>query len=110
MPAHTMPVDQYTDALGANGLVLDVREPDEVAEGTIPGALHIPLGELQERVGELDPGVPVAVLCRSGGRSAMAAEFLDASGFGQVTNLAGGILAYSGTLGAPASPGGEGDG
>ncbi|MEM8618526.1 MAG: rhodanese-like domain-containing protein [Actinomycetota bacterium] len=109
MPANTTPVDRYADALGTNGLVLDVREPDEVAEGTIPGALHIPLGELHDRVGELDPGTPVAVLCRSGGRSAMAAEFLDAAGFGQVTNLEGGILAYSGTLGAPASPRAEGD-
>ncbi len=108
MPAQTIPVDRYREAIGADGLVLDVREPDEVAEGTIPGARHIPLGELQDRVGELDARQPVAVLCRSGGRSAMAAEFLDASGFVQVTNLDGGILAYTGDLGTPGTAGGAG--
>ncbi len=72
---------------------VDVREPDEVAAGTLPGTVNIPLGDLPERIGELDPAQRVVLLCRSGGRSGQAAEFLTASGFGDVVNLAGGMLA-----------------
>ncbi len=50
--------------------ILDVREDFEVAEGMIPGALHIPMGQLQARLSELDPAVPVIAVCRSGNRSA----------------------------------------
>ncbi len=51
--------------------ILDVREDFEiVAEGIIPGALHIPMGQLQARLSELDPSVPVIAVCRSGNRSA----------------------------------------
>ena len=49
--------------------ILDVREDFEVAEGMIPGALHIPMGQLQARLSELDPAVPVIAVCRSGNRS-----------------------------------------
>ncbi|HSL36930.1 MAG TPA: rhodanese-like domain-containing protein, partial [Arthrobacter sp.] len=45
--------------------VLDVREDFEVAEGMIPGAIHIPMGELQARLSELDAKVPVIAICRS---------------------------------------------
>ena len=48
--------------------ILDVREDFEVAEGMIPGALHIPMGQLQARLSELDPAVPVIAVCRSGNR------------------------------------------
>ncbi|WP_024820672.1 rhodanese-like domain-containing protein [Arthrobacter sp. 31Y] len=53
--------------------ILDIREDFEVAEGMIPGALHIPMGQLQARLGELDPAVPVIPVCRSGNRSAAVA-------------------------------------
>jgi sulfur-carrier protein adenylyltransferase/sulfurtransferase len=73
---------------------IDVREPHEVEVAKIPGAKLIPLGELPNRVGELDKAVPVVVHCRSGGRSARAVGFLRQQGF-DATNVAGGILAWS---------------
>ncbi|MGB5757857.1 MAG: rhodanese-like domain-containing protein, partial [Acidimicrobiales bacterium] len=48
------PATEYATAVGADGQLVDVREPAEVAEGTLPGAVNIPLGELPSRVAELD--------------------------------------------------------
>lgn len=75
--------------------VLDVREDFEVAEGMIPGAVHIPMGELNERVGELDADRPVIVVCRSGNRSAQVADALNAAGYAADT-MAGGMSAWQG--------------
>jgi rhodanese-related sulfurtransferase len=88
------PVADYTTALGESGQLIDVREPDEVAQGTLPGAINIPLGKLRDRTGELDQSRRVVVLCRSGGRSTKASEFLTTAGFADVVNLDGGMLAY----------------
>ena len=60
--------------------VLDVREDDEWAAGRIEGAVHIPLGELDRRVDELDRNRPVVTVCRSGGRAGKAAELLSGAG------------------------------
>jgi len=60
--------------------VLDVREDDEWTAGRIEGAVHIPLGELDRRVSELDRTRPVVTVCRSGGRAGKAAELLRAAG------------------------------
>jgi rhodanese-related sulfurtransferase len=87
------PARDFATAVGTDGQLIDVREPAEVASGTLPGAVNIPLGELPARLSELDPDRAVVLLCRSGARSTQAARFLIASGFGDVTNLAGGILA-----------------
>jgi len=73
--------------------VVDVREDDEVALGRIPGARHIPLGQLGGRLAELDRQQPVIAICRSGNRSARAAELLTAAGF-TCDNTAGGMLAW----------------
>lgn len=73
--------------------ILDVREDSEVAEGTIPGALHIPLGDLAARLSELDRTVPVIAVCRSGNRSATAADALNQAGFTADT-MAGGMTAW----------------
>ncbi|MDV8148718.1 rhodanese-like domain-containing protein [Arthrobacter sp. B10-11] len=81
--------------------ILDVREDFEVAEGMIPGALHIPMGQLQARLSELDPRVPVIVVCRSGNRSARVADALNAAGFSADT-MAGGMIAW-GREGLPAA-------
>lgn len=75
--------------------MIDVREADEVAVGIIPGAIHIPLGELPERLGELDQSTPYVFICRSGGRSGRAAEFLEAQGY-DATNMVGGMLDWQG--------------
>lgn len=90
------PVADFQNALGETGQLVDVREPSEVAEGTLPGAINIPLGDLVDRIGELDKTRRVVVLCRSGGRSTRASEYLTAVGFDDVVNLAGGMLAYEG--------------
>ena len=60
--------------------VLDVREDDEWVAGRIEGAVHIPIGELDHRVNELDPTRPVVTVCRTARRAGMAAELLSAAG------------------------------
>lgn len=73
--------------------LLDVRQPEEFAETRIEGAVLIPLGELGQRVGELKKDIETVVICRSGGRSGRACEFLAQAGF-DVTNLVGGMLKW----------------
>ena len=70
--------------------LLDVREDDEWAAGHAPGARHIPLGELSARAGEVPQGEAVYVICRSGMRSARAAQALAAAGW-EAINVAGGM-------------------
>jgi glyoxylase-like metal-dependent hydrolase (beta-lactamase superfamily II)/rhodanese-related sulfurtransferase len=76
--------------------ILDVREPKEFNDelGHIEGARLIPLGELGTRLGELDKSKPVVAVCRSGARSARATQMLQAAGFRNVANLAGGMLRW----------------
>jgi adenylyltransferase/sulfurtransferase len=74
--------------------VLDVREPHEYQIVNIKGHL-IPLGELPQRVHELDSSREIVVHCKSGARSAKAVDFLRKSGFKHATNLTGGILAWA---------------
>lgn len=82
-------------ALAAGGArFVDVREPDEWRTGHIPGAIHIPLGELGTRYLEIPLHEPVIMVCRVGGRSYQATEFLLDHGFDQVVNLDGGMLAW----------------
>lgn len=73
--------------------LVDVREDSEVAQGRIPGARHIPLGQLGGRLAELDRQQPVIAICRSGNRSARAVELLTAAGF-TCDNMVGGMLAW----------------
>ena len=72
-------------------VVLDVREPQEYQINRIDGSVLIPLGELGQRYGELDPSVEIVAQCKSGARSAKAADFLREKGY-RVKNLKGGIL------------------
>lgn len=75
--------------------VLDVREPWELAIASLPGTLNIPLGEVPSRLSELDRNAELIVMCKVGGRSRRAAEFLSSRGFGHVASLAGGIDAWA---------------
>lgn len=76
-------------------ILLDVREDWELAIARVAEAQHIPMGEVPSRLAELDPEREIVVMCRSGGRSATVARYLEQQGFGKVWNLAGGILAWS---------------
>lgn len=80
--------------LGGDAQLVDVREPDEFAAGTVPGARNIPLGSIGERMGEIDPARPVIAICRSGGRSAQATMLLSGAGY-QVDNMLGGMLEWT---------------
>lgn len=75
--------------------ILDVRELDEWQEGHIPGAIHVPLGELPARIVELDSVQPVIVVCRSGRRSLDGAGTLTTAGFLDAKSLAGGMLEWA---------------
>ncbi|MCP1122491.1 rhodanese [Bacillus sp. AFS018417] len=75
--------------------MIDVREVEEVAEGKIPGVLHIPLGLLEFRMHELDKNKEYVIVCHSGGRSSRAVQFLESQGF-QAINMNGGMLAWEG--------------
>lgn len=88
----THPAADYTSAVDPDTQLIDVREPDEVARGTLPGAVNIPLADLPARLGELDARRRTVLLCRSGKRSASAAELLVGAGFVDVINLGGGII------------------
>lgn len=76
-----------------DALVLDVREDDEWAAGHIPGALHIPLGELNVRYQEIAQDRELYVICRSGNRSAYAAQALAGAGW-DARNVADGMIGW----------------
>jgi len=80
---------------GADVVLLDVREPWELDVARVPDIVHIPMGQVADRLQELDPGRQTVVLCRSGRRSMDIARFLEQKGFKSVANLKGGILAWS---------------
>ncbi|MBM7540333.1 rhodanese-like domain-containing protein [Amphibacillus cookii] len=77
--------------------VIDVREPFEVAEGTIPGAINIPLGQLPQQVNTLNKEQHYYVVCRSGARSLNAVAFLNEHGY-DATNVEGGMLMWNGPV------------
>ncbi|MFM7396473.1 MAG: rhodanese-like domain-containing protein [Gammaproteobacteria bacterium] len=93
---HEMTVEELKARIdaGEQPVVIDVREGWELDISSLPFARHIPMGQILERIGELDPATPLIITCRSGGRSMQVARALDARGFGSVTNLTGGILAW----------------
>ncbi|OXS62022.1 rhodanese-related sulfurtransferase [Bacillus sp. V-88] len=75
--------------------IIDVREDEEVASGMIPAAKHIPLGSIESRMGELDKTKEYIMVCRSGGRSGQASQFLESQGF-KVINMTGGMMSWEG--------------
>lgn len=76
-------------------VVVDVREPHEIAIARMPDAVEIPLGTLPARLGELDPARPIVTVCHRGARSMKALELLRAAGFGRVRSLRGGVDAWA---------------
>lgn len=87
----TVAVDQLAD----DAVLLDVREDDEFAAGHAPGAVHVPLGDVPQRLDEIpevDGALPV--VCRAGGRSLRAVQWLESQGF-EVVNVDGGMKAWA---------------
>ncbi|MBY0505188.1 MAG: molybdopterin-synthase adenylyltransferase MoeB [Bryobacteraceae bacterium] len=80
---------------GESFLLVDVREPHEWQIGRIDGAKLIPLGDLPQRLAELDPAAEIVMHCKAGGRSAKAVALLKEKGYANVTNMKGGILLWS---------------
>ena len=74
--------------------IIDVRNPGEIAEGAIPGAIAIPVGQLPSRLDELDVTKPTVVYCAGGYRSSVAASLLRQQGFVDVSDLIGGYVAW----------------
>ena len=82
------------DLLADGGAVaLDVREHSEWRAGRMPGALHIPMGELERRAGELPCEATIVAVCRSGNRSGVVTEALRGAGY-RAVNLDGGMKAW----------------
>ena len=86
--------------------LLDVREQDEWDAGHVDGALHIPIGEVVARIGELPAG-RLYVICRVGGRSAQVVQYLVQQGH-EAVNVDGGMLSWDGA-GRPMVSGGSGE-
>jgi rhodanese-related sulfurtransferase len=80
---------------GGDVVIVDVREPEELAAtGRIPGAVHVPRGLLEFKTDAIDPSKRVILHCAVGGRSALAATTLQSMGYENVAHLDGGITAW----------------
>lgn len=77
--------------------IVDVRELDEWESGHIPGAKHVPLSEFGDHIDKIDATVETIIVCRSGGRSERACEYLAQSGY-NVVNMLGGMNAWRGNI------------
>lgn len=90
--------DQVEQRLQDGSLhALDIRTHGEVKNGKIPGALHIPLQELSNRVNEVNKDKEYVCVCRSGGRSGKAAKYLKNNGY-HVLNMDGGMMKWKGKV------------
>lgn len=81
-----------------NVKIVDVREPAEFAFSSIPGAVSIPFGQLEQRAGELDKDEELYLICRTGNRSDMAAQLLAEKGYDRVVNVVPGMSAWKGSV------------
>jgi rhodanese-related sulfurtransferase len=86
-------VDELAEQLDTGSRLVDVREHDEFDSGHVPGAIHIALGTVPDNVEVFRGEGPTYVICRSGGRSLRACEFLASQGV-EAVNVAGGTLAW----------------
>lgn len=101
-----MNVPDLPESLPEGVTLLDVREPDEWAAGHAPEAVHIPMGDIAGRLGDLPADDEVYVVCRSGGRSARVTAFLNANGW-DAKNVEGGMQSWARSGRPMASDGGE---
>ena len=82
---------------GRVGRVVDVRRPAEWQAGHIPNAVHLPLNTLAQNAAALDKSEPLAVICAGGFRSSIGTSILEQQGFTKVTNVVGGMAAWTGS-------------
>jgi rhodanese-related sulfurtransferase len=96
MSYETTTVEQLKARLdaGEKPVLIDVREDEEVAQGMIEGAIHIPMGQIPDRLDEIPRDKEVIFICRSGNRSGRVCEFLSAQGYDRTVNMLGGMLAW----------------
>lgn len=99
------PREAWEQAQRGEAIIVDVREPEELAEIAVSGTIDIPLGQLPDRVEEIPGGETVLFLCRSGNRSSYATDFYRQRVSSQAANIAGGIIAWS-EQGLPTRSGG----
>ncbi len=85
---------QWVNDPGQNLRVIDVRQMQEIATGTVPKAEPLPLHTLPAKIHELSREEKLVVVCRSGARSAQACMFLQQNGFSNVYNLRGGMMGW----------------
>lgn len=81
-------------AAGDSLVLIDVREADELAHSCLDGVVHIPMGDVVDRLDELSAEDEIVVICRAGVRSARVQQYLLGRGFGRVLNLTGGMNAW----------------
>ena len=96
-PAATMTQEQLVEHQAKHPehlFVLDVRTPEEYAEGHVPGAVNVPHDQLASRLAEVPKDKDVVVYCRSGRRAALATDVLAANGYKRVSHLEGDIQAW----------------
>ncbi|OAS13376.1 rhodanese-like domain-containing protein [Paenibacillus oryzisoli] len=91
--------EQFQEAMGSDKnkyTLIDVREPGEVKQGYIPGAVNISLSTIGKRVSEIPKDRPIYLYCRSGMRSKQAARVLRKQGFNELSHLKGGLMSWNG--------------
>lgn len=97
-PYQDISIDEYQQQFKSDHApdftLVDVRETDEYSAGCVPGAINIPLSEFQHRFHEIADDKPVVLVCASGNRSAMAADFMAAMGYTDLYNLVDGTMGW----------------
>lgn len=93
LPAN-ISVDEASELFKQGAFMLDVRQPEEWAQGHIDGGILIPLGELESRISEIPTDRDVLIICRSGNRSTQARELLRSAGLTRTTSIMGGMNAW----------------
>jgi len=96
MALQDLTIEQYREEFEGKQefQLIDVREIAEWEEARLPGTINIPMSEFQTRMDEIDEGATIVLVCRTGGRSQMAGEFLVGSGYDNVYNLLEGTMGW----------------
>lgn len=81
---------------GTAPVVIDVREEHEYQAGHIPGAMHVPIDQIDQGIPDVTPTTPIAVVCRTGRRSDYACQILDKNGYAKVQNVVPGMSEWTG--------------